>query len=57
MRDFYTAYCRWAEEQGITMTQQQATVRRNLGHLGFLVKHGNRGDTVYGLLLKSCEQA
>ena len=58
MRDFYTAYCRWAEEQGITMTQQQATVQRNLGHLGFLVKHGNRGDTVYGLLLKgSSEQA
>jgi putative DNA primase/helicase len=53
MRDFYTEYCRWCEGQGITMTQQQATVRRNLGHLGFLVKHGNRGDTIYKLRLKS----
>ena len=58
MREFYAQYCRWAEEHGITMTQQQSTVRRNLGHLGLLVKHGNRGDTVYGLRLKSsCEQA
>jgi len=52
MRDFYVEYCRWAEQQGITMTQQRATVRRNLGHLGYLVKHGRQGDTVYKLRLK-----
>jgi putative DNA primase/helicase len=56
MREFYGEYGRWAEEQGMTMTQQQSTVRRNLGHLGFLVKHGNRGDTVYGLRLKSSSE-
>ena len=53
MRDFYAAYCRWCDGQGITMTQQQSTVRRNLAHLGLVVKHGNRGDTIRGLRLKS----
>jgi hypothetical protein len=38
------------------LTQQQATVRRNLGHLGFLVKHGSRGDTIYKLRLKSSSE-
>ena len=58
MRDFYREYCDWCERQGITMKQQQATVRRNLDHLGILVKHGNRGDTIYKLRLKSSlEQA
>ena len=52
MRDFYAAYCRWCDGQGITMTQQQSTVRRNW-HLGLVVKHGNRGDTIRGLRLKS----
>lgn len=57
MREFYEKYCSWAEEQGITMKQQQATVRRNLGHLGILVKHGKYGDTVYKLRLKSSFRA
>ena len=52
MRDFYEQYCRWADDQGITMKQQQVHVRRNLGHLRFVVKHGSKGDTVHGLRLK-----
>jgi putative DNA primase/helicase len=53
MRDLYKKYCDWARENGITLTQQQSTVRRNLDHLGYPVKHGNRGGTVHGLRLKN----
>jgi hypothetical protein len=53
MRDLYKKYCAWAGENGITLTQQQPTVRRNLDHLGYPVKHGNRGGTVHGLRLKN----
>ena len=52
MKDFYTAYCAWAEEQGITIPQQRPTVKNNLRNLGYLVKHGNRGDRISGLSLK-----
>ena len=53
LSDFYRRYRDWAEETGMTMTQQRKSIRRNLEHLGYLVKHGNQGATVYGLGLKS----
>ena len=52
MRDFYLAYCRWAEQSGITLTQQQSKVRANLEHLGFTMKHSNKGLKIVGLALR-----
>ncbi len=53
MKDFYEAYCRWADDNGITLKQQQPTVRKNLEHMGYEIGHGNRGQKCYGLRLKS----
>ena len=53
MRDLYAAYPEWAREAGVTLAQQQASVRRILASLGFEVRHGNRGDKVFGLSLRS----
>jgi putative DNA primase/helicase len=52
LRDFYLAYCRWAELSGITLTQQQSKVRSNLEHLGFTIKRGNKGPKIVGLALR-----
>jgi|tagenome__1003787_1003787.scaffolds.fasta_scaffold19439668_1 putative DNA primase/helicase len=52
MRDFYLAYCRWAEQSGITLTQQQSKVRANLEHLGFTIKHSNKGQKIDKLALR-----
>ena len=52
MRDLYKAYCDWCTEMGITKTQQQPNVRRNLVHLGYKEGHGNKGNKVYGLKLR-----
>jgi hypothetical protein len=35
-----------------TLIQNQLTFRRNLEHLGFHVKHGNRGRRIQGLVLR-----
>jgi putative DNA primase/helicase len=53
MKDFYKAYCDWAESNGITLVQQQPTVRKNLEHMGYKVRHRNKGDKVFGLSLKT----
>jgi P4 family phage/plasmid primase-like protien len=53
LRHLYSAYNRWAEEMGITMKQQQLTVRRNLENLGFTVIRSSDGPEVRGLRLKS----
>jgi putative DNA primase/helicase len=55
MKDLYKAYCAWCDEMGISKTQQQPTVRRNLVQLGYKVKHGNQGDKVYGLKLSAAQ--
>jgi P4 family phage/plasmid primase-like protien len=52
LRDFYDAYVKWADQAGITLRQQQSSVRKNLEHMIFAVKHGNRGAIVTGLALK-----
>ncbi|WP_114187328.1 hypothetical protein [Microvirga aerophila] len=51
MRDLYHAYEQWAQVAGITMKQQQLTVKRNLESLGYMVKHSNKGDKVVNLSL------
>lgn len=51
MRDLYHAYEQWAQVAGITMKQQQLTVKRNLESLGYVVKHSNKGDKVVNLSL------
>lgn len=52
MKAFYVAYCLWANANGVTMKQQQTSVRKNLEHLGFAVVHRNSGSTLLGLQLK-----
>jgi len=52
MRDFYAAYCRWAEQSGITLTQQQSKVRANLEHFRLTIKHSNKGTKIVGLALR-----
>jgi P4 family phage/plasmid primase-like protien len=52
MSALYSAYTTWTAEMGITMRQQQLTMRRNLEGLGFPVKHSNRGQKVVGLRLR-----
>jgi len=52
LREFYAAYGAWADSSGITRTQQLPVVRRNLEHMGFTIKHGNKGTIVVGLTLK-----
>jgi putative DNA primase/helicase len=51
MGDFYVAYADWTKRMGYTMTQTQQTVGRNLEHLGFGGKKGNRGKLIIGLTL------
>jgi putative DNA primase/helicase len=53
IKDLYRSYCRWSQEMGYTLTQQQPTVKRNLVQLGYVVKHGNQGNKVHGLQLLS----
>ncbi len=53
LRLFYEAYANWCKAMGITMVQQQLSVRRNLEHLKYEVDHGNKGETVFGLRLKT----
>jgi putative DNA primase/helicase len=52
MRDFYLAYRRWAEQSGITLTQQQSKVRTNLEHFDFKMKRSNKGLKIVGLALR-----
>jgi putative DNA primase/helicase len=52
MADLYEAYTLWTGEMGITMKQQQLTVRRNLESLGHKVIHSNKGQKVVGLSLR-----
>ena len=51
LTDFYERYCDWARQAGIAMTQQRKSIKRNLDHLRYIVKHGKRGVTVHGLSL------
>jgi P4 family phage/plasmid primase-like protien len=53
MKAFYVAYCDWAEANGITLVQQQPTVRKNLEHMGYKITHGNKGSKCFGLRLKT----
>lgn len=53
MKDFYEAYCDWAGANGITLVQQQPTVRKNLEHMGYKITHGNKGSKCFGLRLKT----
>jgi putative DNA primase/helicase len=53
MKDFYKAYCDWADANGITLKQQQSTVRKNLEHIGYKITHGNKGSKCFGLRLKT----
>jgi P4 family phage/plasmid primase-like protien len=53
MKEFYEAYRDWAEANGITLVQQQPTVRKNLEHMGYKVTHGNKGTKCLGLSLKT----
>ncbi len=53
MTNLYSRYTQWAGDMGITMKQQQLTVRRNLESLGFRVTHSNKGQKVVGLSLKT----
>jgi P4 family phage/plasmid primase-like protien len=52
MTDLYAAYTAWTATMGITMRQQQLTVRRNLESLGYKVVRSNQGQKVLGLSLK-----
>ena len=52
LADFYVAYANWTKDMGYTLTQTQQTVGRNLEHLGFGGKKGNRGKLIIGLVLK-----
>jgi hypothetical protein len=52
MKAFYEAYCSWTEANGITLKQQQPTVRKNLEHMGYKITHGNKGSKCLGLRLK-----
>ena len=52
MADLYAAYTEWASKMGITMRQQQLTVRRNLESLGYSVVHSSKGQKVLGLRVK-----
>ena len=49
----YSRYTQWAGDMGITMKQQQLTVRRNLESLGFRVVRSNKGQKIVGLSLKT----
>jgi P4 family phage/plasmid primase-like protien len=53
MKAFYDAYGDWTQDNGITLKQQQPTVRKNLEHMGYKVRHRNKGDKVFGLSLKT----
>jgi P4 family phage/plasmid primase-like protien len=52
MAELYAAYTDWASRMGITMRQQQLTVRRNLESLGFTVVRSSKGQKVNGLRVK-----
>ncbi|WP_114184503.1 phage/plasmid primase, P4 family [Microvirga aerophila] len=52
MLELYQAYADWTQEMGITMRQQQLTVRRNLESFGFEIVHSNKGQKVVGLSLR-----
>jgi P4 family phage/plasmid primase-like protien len=52
MADLYAAYTEWASRMGITMRQQQLTVRRNLESLGYSVVHSSKGQKVLSLRVK-----
>ena len=51
LNDLYVAYANWTRDMGYTLTQTQQTVGRNLEHLGFGGKKGNRGKLIIGLTL------
>jgi putative DNA primase/helicase len=53
VKDFYDAYSAWTRGMGYTLTQTQQTVDRNLSHLGFATKRGNKGKMVIGLALNN----
>jgi putative DNA primase/helicase len=49
VKEFYVAYSAWTRSVGYTLTQTQQTVDRNLIHLGYSTKKGNRGKMIIGL--------
>jgi putative DNA primase/helicase len=53
MKNLYPAYREWASQAGFTIAQNQLSFRRNLEHLGYKSVHGNRGDKVIGLSLRT----
>jgi len=50
--EFYSAYVKWTQGMGYTLTQTQQTVTRNLGNLGYATKKTNKGIAVIGLCLR-----
>lgn len=50
--DLYEAFIAWAREAGITRPQQRTNFSRNMEALGYEVKHTNRGNAAFGLMLK-----
>jgi hypothetical protein len=52
MRVFYAAFAEWSKEAGITLVQQERSVRQNLEHLGYEFKPSNKGKKMVGLGLK-----
>lgn len=53
MQDLYAAYTAWAQQAGYTLIQSKPSFSRNLEHLGFRCSHGNRGQRIHGLALRS----
>jgi putative DNA primase/helicase len=53
VREFYAAYSQWTQDMGYTLKQTQQTVDRNLIHLGYATKKGNRGKLIIGLAIPS----
>ncbi len=53
VKEFYEAYSVWTRKMGYTLTQTQQTVDRNLVHLGYATKKGNRGKMIIGLAIPS----